>query len=201
VASTEPWRGSAPGKEGQRGDGPLLPKMTNPLKGRGGAGRPRSNPTLPMALTGPLHEPVHATIYGRWSPGAARQLTTQPGPQPSGRDCCQYCCQDTGQRQSQADNCGMSAQRTDRNGRAWTTCLSLRIRRLGVRIPPSAPPLTRHFPSSRYVRTAPDVPRIARTRRHWRGSGPGERFGPAVCVRPQGLAPAGYTQQNMPSIG
>jgi hypothetical protein len=33
----------------------------------------------------------------------------------------------------------MSAQRTDRNGRSWTTCLSLRIRRLGVRVPPGAP--------------------------------------------------------------
>ena len=29
----EPWRGSAPGKEGQRDDGPLLPKMTNPRRG------------------------------------------------------------------------------------------------------------------------------------------------------------------------
>ena len=29
---------------------------------------------------------------------------------------------------SQADSCGMSAQRTDRNGRSWTTCPLLRIR-------------------------------------------------------------------------
>ena len=34
----------------------------------------------------------------------------------------------------------MSAQRTDGDGRSWTTCLSLRIRRLGVRVPPSALP-------------------------------------------------------------
>ena len=40
----------------------------------------------------------------------------------------------------------MSAQRTDRNGRFWTTRPLLRIRRLGFRVPPSAPgqrPLTR----------------------------------------------------------
>ena len=61
------------------------------------------------------------------------------GSVPFGRDCCQYCCQAAGQRRSQVDGCGMSVQRTDRNGRSWTTCLSLRIRRLGVRVPPSAP--------------------------------------------------------------
>src|ERR1700753_3733144 len=33
----------------------------------------------------------------------------------------------------------MSAQRTDRTGRFWTMCPLLRIRRLGVRVPPSAP--------------------------------------------------------------
>jgi hypothetical protein len=49
---------------------------------------------------------------------------------PFGRDCCQYCCQATGQHRSQVDGCGLSAQRTDRNGRSWTTCLSLRIRGL-----------------------------------------------------------------------
>ena len=61
------------------------------------------------------------------------------GSVPFGRDCCQYCCQAAGQRRSQVDGCGLSVQRTDRNGRSWTTCLSLRIRRLGVRVPPSAP--------------------------------------------------------------
>jgi hypothetical protein len=33
----------------------------------------------------------------------------------------------------------MSAQHTDRTGRSWTKCPLLRIRRLGVRIPSSAP--------------------------------------------------------------
>ena len=68
------------------------------------------------------------------------------GSVPLGRDCCQYCCQATGQHRSRADNCGISAQRTDRNGRSWTTCLSLRIRRLGVSSPlrtrPGQRPLT-----------------------------------------------------------
>ncbi len=48
-----------------------------------------------------------------------------------GRDCCQYCCQAAGQRLSRVDSCGMSAQCTDGNRWSWTTCLSLRIRRLG----------------------------------------------------------------------
>lgn len=69
MAGTEPWRDSAPGKDGQRGDGSLLPKMTNPVKGRGGAGDQGVTRPLPMALTGPLLEPVHATIYGRWPHG------------------------------------------------------------------------------------------------------------------------------------
>ena len=40
------------------------------------------------------------------------------------------------------DNSGISAQPTDRNGRSWTACPLLRIRRLGVRVPPSAPSST-----------------------------------------------------------
>ena len=78
------------------------------------------------------------------APGRPRRWGTLPESgrsriRPFGRDCCQYCCQAAGQRRSQVDGCGMSVQRTDRNGRSWTTCLSLRIRRLGVRVPPSAP--------------------------------------------------------------
>ena len=55
-----------------------------------------------------------------------------------GRDCCQSCCQATGQRLSQVDSCGISAQHTNGDGRPWTSCPLLRIRRLGVRVPPSA---------------------------------------------------------------
>jgi len=55
------------------------------------------------------------------------------GSVPLGSDCCQYCCQAAGQRLSRADNSGMSAQHTDCDGRSWTMCLLLRIRRLGVR--------------------------------------------------------------------
>jgi hypothetical protein len=44
-------------------------------------------------------------------------------------DCCQHCCQATRLRPTSADRGGTSAQRTDRNGRPWTVCLLLRIRR------------------------------------------------------------------------
>jgi hypothetical protein len=37
------------------------------------------------------------------------------------------------------DKSGISAQPTTTDGRSWTTCPLLRIRRLGVRVPPSAP--------------------------------------------------------------
>jgi hypothetical protein len=47
--------------------------------------------------------------------------------QPFGRDCCQYCCHDGRQHLPRMDNRGMSAQRMDRSGRSWTTCLFLRI--------------------------------------------------------------------------
>jgi hypothetical protein len=42
----------------------------------------------------------------------------------SDHDCCQYCCQATGQRRSRVDGCGISAQHTDCNGGSWTTCLA-----------------------------------------------------------------------------
>jgi uncharacterized protein YrrD len=41
------------------------------------------------------------------------------------------CCQAAGQRLSRSGNAGMSAQHTDRNGRSWTMCLLLRIKRSG----------------------------------------------------------------------
>jgi class 3 adenylate cyclase len=37
------------------------------------------------------------------------------------------------------DNSGISAQRTDGDGRSWTMCPCLRVRRLGVRVSPSTP--------------------------------------------------------------
>jgi hypothetical protein len=43
-------------------------------------------------------------------------------------DCCQYCCHDGGQHLPGMDNCGISAQRTDRIGHPWTMCPLLRIR-------------------------------------------------------------------------
>ena len=58
------------------------------------------------------------------------------GSRPTRRDCCQA----AGQHRFRVDSCGMSAQRTDRSRQSWTTCLLLRIRRFGVRVPPSAPP-------------------------------------------------------------
>ena len=51
----------------------------------------------------------------------------------SWRDCCQHCCQAAGQRPSRADSCGMSAHRTVHDGRSWTMCPLLRIRRSSAR--------------------------------------------------------------------
>lgn len=45
-------------------------------------------------------------------------------------DCCQICCQATGQCLSGADRYGMSAQRISRDGRSWSMCPLLRIRRV-----------------------------------------------------------------------
>ena len=59
---------------------------------------------------------------------------------PAPADYCQYCCQAAGQRLTDMYNSGISAQHTASDGRSWTMCLLLRIRRLGVRVPPSAPP-------------------------------------------------------------
>src|SRR5262245_914781 len=47
------------------------------------------------------------------------------------RYCCQYCCHDGRQRPSGADHSRISTQGTDSGGQPWTTCPSLRIRRLG----------------------------------------------------------------------
>jgi hypothetical protein len=98
----------------------------------------RRTSTLSRSLWHPA-----AAWYSR--PGESPALKTGGrASRPFRRDCSQDCSQAAGQRRSRVDNCGMSAQRTDRNGRSWTTCPLLRIRRLGVRVPPSAPP----FPSS-----------------------------------------------------
>ena len=54
-------------------------------------------------------------------------------------NCCQHCCQGRSQLSARDDKPGTSAQSADTTGRSWTTCPELRIRRLGVRVPPSAP--------------------------------------------------------------
>ena len=60
-----------------------------------------------------------------------KTVSTAFSPMLFSRDCCQYCYQAAGQRLSRGGQCGMSAQRTDRNGRFWTTCPLLRNRRSG----------------------------------------------------------------------
>jgi hypothetical protein len=54
-------------------------------------------------------------------------------------DCSQRCSQAAGQHPTRVDNPGISAQPTTGDGPFWTMCPLLRIRRLGVRVPPSAP--------------------------------------------------------------
>ena len=54
-------------------------------------------------------------------------------------DCCQYCCQARNQQWMRGDRPGRSAQHATNHGQLWTVCPSLWIRRLGVRVPPSAP--------------------------------------------------------------
>jgi len=54
-------------------------------------------------------------------------------------NCCQHCCQDHSQLSARDDKPGTSVQSADTTGRSWTACPELRIRRLGVRVPPSAP--------------------------------------------------------------
>jgi hypothetical protein len=51
---------------------------------------------------------------------------------------CQDCSQAAEQHPTHVGNSGISAQPTTGDGRPWTTCPLLRIRRLGVRVPPSA---------------------------------------------------------------
>jgi hypothetical protein len=65
-----------------------------------------------------------------------RDSRTESPPAPY---CCQNCCHARGQLSTWNDRPGISAQKAAAPGRSWTTCLSLRIRRLGVRVPPSAP--------------------------------------------------------------
>src|SRR5581483_4652635 len=50
------------------------------------------------------------------------------------------CSQAAGRRPTHMDNSGISTQPTTDDGQSWTMCPFLRIRRLGVRVPPSAPP-------------------------------------------------------------
>src|SRR5580693_3085195 len=86
----------------------------------------------------------------RWRPASGQVLSTTEEdrypvdtPEPCTlqvlSDCCQTCCQAAGQRPTGADKCGISAQHTVSDGRSWTKCPLLRIRRLGVRVPPSVP--------------------------------------------------------------
>jgi hypothetical protein len=56
-------------------------------------------------------------------------------------DCCQYCCHDCEQHLPGMDNCGISAQRTDRIGRPWAMRPLLRIRRFVCLPHPSWPPI------------------------------------------------------------
>jgi hypothetical protein len=102
----------------------------------------------------------------------AVQLWTQAderGAVPFGRECCQYCCHGGGQRLRVIDNCGISAQRTDRDGRSWTMCPCLRIRRS---CPYHATMLGRRAPGLRSTsvpnacpRDVPEPPSTANDRR------------------------------------
>jgi hypothetical protein len=61
-------------------------------------------------------------------PASLRSLLGR-GSAPGRLDCSQHCCQAAGQGASHTDSCGMSAQRSDRNRRSWTSCPLLRSRR------------------------------------------------------------------------
>ena len=78
------------------------------------------------------YSPPH-TACARPSPDPLGGLTrghVTPGNRIVGisRNCCQYCCPNCGQRLTRVDDCGISAQRMDRDGRSWTMCPLLRIR-------------------------------------------------------------------------
>ena len=89
--------------------------------------------TATAATIGNQQRPVTAhnsrRIYANWGYVRPEKRTVEDQCRERS-DCCQYCCQAAGQRLSRTDNSGMSAQHTDRNGRSWTMCLLLRIRRL-----------------------------------------------------------------------
>ena len=69
------------------------------------------------------------------------------GSAPFRRGCSQDCSQAAEQHTTHVDNSGISAQPTTGDGRSWTTCPLLRIRRLGVRVPPSAPSSQARLPA------------------------------------------------------
>ena len=60
--------------------------------------------------------------------------------------CCQNCCQGHSQLPTPDDKPGISAQHVANIGRSWTVRPCLRIRRLGVRVPPSPPRVTGPYP-------------------------------------------------------
>ena len=105
--------------------------------------------TLVSAVTTteqPVHEAMSheaATENGQTPFGPRRVTGSIPVPPiqliPFRRDCSQDCSQGAEQQPTHVDNSGISAQPTTTDGRSWTTCPLLRVRRLGVRVPPSAP--------------------------------------------------------------
>jgi len=107
----------APGPEGQRQQS-LAPS-------------PTATVTATAAATGKQQRPAaaHVTRMIRSSFGISppRKADGRGSVQPR-RDCCQYCCHDGGQHPPGTDNCGITAQRTDRIGQPWTTRPLLRIR-------------------------------------------------------------------------
>ncbi len=81
-----------------------------------------------------------STSTVRLAKAAGTPPHTPDRPAPRGaRHRCQHCCQAAIQRPTSAARCGISAQHTASDRQPWTACPLLRVRRLGVRLPPSAP--------------------------------------------------------------
>jgi hypothetical protein len=75
--------------------------------------------------------------------------------------------QAAGRRPTQVDNSGISAQRTGRDGRSWTACPLLRIRRLGVRVPRACTPSVHPERASQPASQGSVKARLTPNRRRW----------------------------------
>ena len=79
MAGTEPGRGSAPGKEGQRGDGPLLPKAAVSASGRHAPKTQTMPSSAPHALPGKPGLANPGIAHNKQHPHARTRRRGQPG--------------------------------------------------------------------------------------------------------------------------